>query len=51
MRNIFSHWKSTLAGAGLALLQVLMAGRNGKTLVIAAATAVFGALVKDPSSK
>ena len=51
MSNIWQHWKSTLAGIGLAALQVLENGRSGKQIAIALATAVLGAVVKDPSSK
>ena len=51
LKNVFGHWKSTLAGAGLAALQVALAGVNWKAILVAAGTAFLGAIVKDPGSK
>lgn len=51
MGNFFTHWKSSLGGAGLAAWEVLQHGVNWKSLLLAAAMAALGAIVKDPGSK
>lgn len=49
--HLFTHWKTTLAGAGLAALTVLKNGVNWKQLALAAAVAALGAIAKDPGVK
>lgn len=46
--NLWNHWKTTAAGAGLAALHVIAAGVNWKQLALAALTAALGAIAKDP---
>lgn len=50
LTNITKHWKTTLLGAGLAIGQVLLNGRDGKSLALAIITALLGAFSKDPNS-
>lgn len=47
LNRIFGHIKTTLIGAALAALQVVIAGVDWKHLAIAAATAALGAFAKD----
>ena len=51
IKNIYQHWKTTAASAGLAGLHVLVNGVNWKQLLLAAAVAALGAISKDPNSK
>lgn len=44
---MFTHWKTTLAGAVAAALHVLANGTNWKQLLVAAGMAAIGALAKD----
>lgn len=48
--NLFTHWKTSLAGGALAAWQVLQHGANWKSLLMAAATAALGAIAKDPKA-
>lgn len=45
--RIFSHWKTTAAGIGVAVLQVILNGRTTKEVAVALAAAIVGALAKD----
>lgn len=47
LNRMFQHWKTTLAGAGLAALQVAAGAANWKAIALAVATAFLGALAKD----
>ncbi len=47
LNNVLGHLKTTGIGVGLAVLQVLLNGRSGKALLLAAATAALGAIAKD----
>jgi hypothetical protein len=51
IRHFFTHWQTSFAGAALAVLQVILNGRDGKTLALAAFAAALGAVAKDPASK
>ena len=53
MKKIFGeHWKSTLAGAALAVLQLVAAGHvDVKTLAVSAGIAILGKVVHDPKKK
>ena len=44
----WAHWKTTLAGVIIAVLQVIANGRDGKTIATAALTAILGVIAKDP---
>lgn len=46
--NVWTHWKTTLAGAALAGWHVIQTGANWKALTLAALTAALGAFSKDP---
>lgn len=50
LSNVFGHLKTTLAGAGIAALHVVVNGVNWKQLLLAAAMAALGALAKDPNA-
>lgn len=49
MKKRLIEWKTTIAGVGLAIIQVIAASPNpsGKALVIAGLTALLGAFSKD----
>lgn len=50
LTNITKSWKSTLAGVALAVFQVVVNGRDTKTLLLAVVTAALAAVCKDPNS-
>lgn len=45
--NVLKHWKTTAAGLGLALLQIVLNGRSTKEVALAIAAAVIGGISKD----
>jgi hypothetical protein len=47
LTRIFAHYKTTLAGLGVAVLTVVLNGRTPHSFGVAIATAVLGALAKD----
>ena len=47
-KHIFTHWGTTLAGAGLVALHVALQGLSWKELLYAMAVAALGAIAKDP---
>lgn len=47
--NIFGSLLSTLAGAGIAALNLYANGADGKQIGISAAALLLGAFAKDPS--
>ena len=47
-KHIFTHWGTSLAGAGLAALNVFMQGATWRQLLYSAAVAALGAIAKDP---
>jgi hypothetical protein len=50
INNIWAHPKTTLSGIGLAVLQVILNGRSGKAVLVAALMAALGALSQDPTT-
>ncbi len=47
LERIFAHYKTTLAGIGLAALGVILNGRTPHSLIAAIGVAVLGSLSKD----
>ncbi len=47
LNRIFSHWKTTAAGIGVAVFNVILNGRTPHSIGVAVAAAVLGALAKD----
>lgn len=45
------HWRTTLAGWLLAILNLYVNGTTGKQLVIGAALVVLGTLARDPETR
>ncbi len=47
LQNVFTHWKTTLLGAAAAALNVILNGRDGKSLATSILIAIVGAMSQD----
>jgi hypothetical protein len=49
LSNFWQHPRTTLSAAALAVLQVLLNGRSGRSVALACAMAALGAISRDPA--